>query len=54
VADVMGMHGKFGSPDALPPASSIDFVAANYGMVTTGSGCSRSGDMTLEDGTCTT
>ena len=42
--------GKFGSPDDLPPASSIDFMAANYGMITTGGDCSRSGAVTLEDG----
>jgi hypothetical protein len=47
----MGMHGKFGSPDALPPSESLDFIADNYRMVTTGGGCSRSGSVTLEDGT---
>jgi hypothetical protein len=51
VADVMAMHGKFGSPDDLPPSSSIAFAAANYKMITTGSGCSKKGSISIEDGT---
>ena len=39
VGDVMGMHGKFTSPDALPSPDAIKFAAEHYGMITTGGGC---------------
>jgi len=51
VADVMGMHGKFKSADALPSDAAVAFVAEHYGMVTTGSGCPKTSHMTLEDAT---
>jgi hypothetical protein len=51
VADVMGMHGKFSSPDALPSEDSIAFIANHYTQVTTGGGCPKKSKMTLEDGT---
>ena len=51
VADVMGMHGKFRSPDALPSDSSVAFAANHYKMITTGGGCPKESNMTLEDAT---
>jgi len=50
VADVMGMHGKYSDPDVLPDDKSVAFIAAHYKTVTTGSGCGKSRNITLEDG----
>jgi hypothetical protein len=43
----MGMHGQGGTADA----SSIDFAASHYGMITTAAPCNSSGPTTIEDGT---
>jgi hypothetical protein len=48
VGDVMGMHGKFSSPDSQPSAASIKFAADHYGMVTTGGSCPKTSPVTLE------
>ena len=51
VADVMGMHGKFKFTNALPANSAVDFAAKHYGMITTGCGCGKQSNVTLEDAT---
>jgi len=49
VGNVMGMHGKFGSADALPSDEQLGFIAKTYsGMATIGCGCGKT-KATMED-----
>lgn len=53
VADIMAMHGKYGvRSTSLPTDKDIEFVAKNYAVVTTGTGCdteSVNKTFTIED-----
>ena len=48
VGDVIGMHGKTSNFETLPDAETLKFIAENYPLTTSGSGCPKNG--TIEEG----